>query len=104
MTLKYRRTPPVIALLGVAFLACTETAKQATPDPIVVQDVHSYARPAEARVEHVSLRLVPDFTAKRISGTARLAIRTAGADSIILDIRDLAIRRVTDSKGDTLVY
>ncbi|MEX2283812.1 MAG: M1 family metallopeptidase [Gemmatimonadota bacterium] len=105
MTPRYRGIPLIVSLLGPVALACTETAKQATPDPVVVQDVHSYARPAEARVEHVSLRLVPDFTARRIGGTARLAIqRTAGADSIILDIRDLAIRRVTDSKGDTLVY
>ena len=106
MALSFSRVRPLTALLAGAFLACTETAKQPTvADPGVVQDVHSYARPAEARVQHVSLRLVPDFTAKRIGGTARLAIqRSAGADSIILDIRDLAIKRVTDARGDTLAF
>ena len=106
MARSFSRVRRGIALLVAACLACTETAQQpAASDPAVVQDVHSYARPAEARVQHVSLRLVPDFTAKRIGGTARLAIqRSAGADSIILDIRDLAIKRVTDAKGDTLAF
>src|SRR5688572_558356 len=106
MTLTFSRVSVLTGLLAAACLACTETAKQpAASDPAVVQDVHSYARPAEARVQHVSLRLVPDFTAKRIGGTARLAIqRSAGADSIILDIRDLAIKRVTDARGDTLAF
>jgi leukotriene-A4 hydrolase len=106
MTLTFSRVSALTGLLAAACLACTETAKQpAASDPAIVQDVHSYARPAEARVQHVSLRLVPDFTAKRIGGTARLAIqRSAGADSIILDIRDLAIKRVTDARGDTLAF
>ena len=106
MALSISRVRALTALPVAACLACTETAKQpAASDPAVVQDVHSYARPSEARVQHVSLRLVPDFTAKRIGGTARLAIqRSAGADSIILDIRDLAIKRVTDAKGDTLAF
>ena len=37
-------------------------------------DVHSYARPLEARVTHVALDLDADFAAKRIGGTATLDI------------------------------
>ena len=67
------------------------------------RDVHSYAQPEEARVTHVSLDLTPDFATKRISGTARLAIqRTGNADSIVLDVRDLTIRRIASANGDTL--
>jgi leukotriene-A4 hydrolase len=79
--------------------------QQATAPPAVVPDVHSYARPQEARVRHVALDLIPDFDAKRIGGTARVVIeRAAGADSIILDIDELAIRQVTDAAGDTLPF
>lgn len=66
-------------------------------------DPHSYARPNEARVTHVSLDLAPDFAARRITGTARLTVaRAAGADSVIVDVRDLTIRRVTDGGGRPL--
>src|SRR5688500_14028048 len=89
---------------GPLLLSC---AQQQAPTTTVadVRDVHSYARAEEARVTHVALDLVPDFQAKRIGGTARLAIdRAEGADSIILDIDELAIRRVTDAAGDTLAF
>ncbi len=105
MTKTFRWALLWIPALGAACLGCAETGKQPATEGAIAQDVHSYARPAEARVQHISLRLVPDFTTRRISGTARLAIqRSPGADSIILDSRDLAIRRVTDAKGDSLVF
>jgi leukotriene-A4 hydrolase len=68
-------------------------------------DPHSYARPEEARVTHVSLDLAPDFATRRLSGTARLTIaRAPGADSIVLDVRDLTIKRVADSRGNALGF
>jgi leukotriene-A4 hydrolase len=95
-----------LAVGAALAVGCSESAKQAAPAaPTVVEDAHSYARPAEARVKHVSLRLVTEFDARRIGGTAKLAIeRRAGADSIILDTKDLAIRRVGAANGDTLPY
>ena len=54
---------------------------------------------------NVSLDLTPDFATKRISGTVRLTIQKAeGADSVILDVRGIDVKRVTDAKGDTLGY
>src|SRR4028119_2268685 len=44
----------------------------ATPD---AADVHSFARPLEARVHHVALDLAVDFNAKRVGGTATLEDR-----------------------------
>ena len=38
-----------------------------TPDAV---DVHSYAKPLEARVTHIALDLAVDFTAKRKIGRA----------------------------------
>ena len=102
------RTFVVGALLGLA--ACAAPSSQPVGQQSVVayplpRDVHSFARPAEARVTHVALDLTPDFSTHRITGTARLAIQRApSADSIILDVRDLTINRVTDGQGNALGY
>lgn len=70
-----------------------------------VRDVHSYARPEIARVRHVALDLTTDFAAKTLAGTATLDIDGApGATEIVLDIRDLDIRDITDASGATLQY
>ena len=92
----------------VAAIACSNTEQSPTSDsqlPPFPHDIHSYAEPQEARVTNVSLDLTPDFATKRISGTARLAIqREAGADSIVLDIRDLEIKSVKDAAGAPLGF
>ena len=88
--------------------ACTSTEQAPADDsklPALPHDVHSYAEPNEARVTHVSLDLTPDFAIRRIKGVAKLAVqRSAGADSIILDVRDLEIESVKDVKGDSLGF
>ncbi len=95
--------PLALALLAGA--ACGHPSGGSIEDIPLPADVHSHARPDEARVTHVSLDLTPDFTAKRIGGTARLAFeRGEDADSIILDIRDLAIRRVSDTRDSVLGF
>ena len=66
----------------------------ATPDAV---DVHSFARPLEARVHHVALDLGVDFHAKRIGGTATLDIeRKPDAKEIILDDKGLEIDSVAN--------
>ncbi len=97
-----------LAPLGlIAVFACTpmhpgSIASSLVPLP---HDDHSYAQLDEARVTHVSLDLTPDFSSQRIAGTARLNFeRSAGADSIVLDMRDLTIKSVTDSRGQVLGY
>jgi len=65
-----------------------------TPNAV---DIHSYAKPLEARVIHVALDLGVDFAAKRIGGTATLDIQAKpGAREIILDDKGLEIDSVTD--------
>jgi leukotriene-A4 hydrolase len=97
-----RLTPCLTALLLTACATADIPDPSPTPAP---EDVHSYARPAEARVTHVSLDLTPDFESRTIAGTARLAIeRAAGVDSVILDIDEMTIGSVTTSAGDSLPY
>ncbi|HUF49694.1 MAG TPA: M1 family metallopeptidase [Longimicrobiales bacterium] len=93
-------------LLFVLFSsACADRDDRGAAPAPAEHDSHSYARPAEARVTHVSLDLVPDFDSRRIGGTARLTVeRGTNADSIILDIDDLAIRGISAANGDTLAF
>ena len=74
----------------------------ATPDAV---DIHSFARPHEARVHHVSLDLTVDFDTKRVGGTATLEIaRQPAAKAIVLDDKGLEIEAVTDAAGQALQY
>ena len=54
-----------------------------TPDAL---DIHSYAKPLDARVTHVALDLSVDFRTKRVGGTATLDLQARpGIKQIILD-------------------
>jgi leukotriene-A4 hydrolase len=82
-------TPPVVATAPVDY----------------VRDIHSYAQPEIARVEHVSLDLAADFQAQTLSGTAALDITgVPGANEIVLDVRNLDIRDVRDAAGAPLQF
>lgn len=66
-------------------------------------DVHSFAKPLEARVYHVALDLDVDFDARRVAGTATLDIDVADdTETITLDSRNLAIEKITDIEGNPL--
>ena len=74
----------------------------ATPDAV---DVHSYARPLEARVTHLALDLGVDFAAKRVGGTATLDIDAKpGVGTIILDDKGLEIEKIAAADGKPLTY
>lgn len=107
-----KKTLRAVSALSILVFAsaCSpgENASTAADDnqlPVLPHDVHSYAQPEEAKVTNVSLDLTPDFTAKKISGIARLTIQRAqNADSVILDTRDLTIKSVKDAKGAPLGF
>jgi aminopeptidase N len=68
-------------------------------------DIHSSARPAEARVTHVALDLTADFREKRLRGTARLTLtRQPNAKELLLDTSKLSIEQVTDAAGQALPF
>ena len=100
--------------LSASLTACA-TAPAASDGPSAFQaqpaavnwiaDSHSYARPADARVGHVDLDLKADFGTKILSGTATLDVTgRAGVDEVILDVRMLDIRAVTDASGKALAF
>ncbi|HET9335736.1 MAG TPA: M1 family metallopeptidase [Sphingomicrobium sp.] len=73
-----------------------------TPDAV---DIHSFAKPLEARVTHVALDLNVDFDTRRIGGTATLDVQAKpDATQIILDDKGLEIEAVTDEAGQPLPY
>ena len=101
------RSARMALLFTLLAAACTPPLPLSEQAPLasLPVDPHSYARPEEARVTHVALDLAPDFATRRLSGTARLSIaRAPGADSIVLDVRDLTIKRVADSRGNALGF
>jgi len=68
-------------------------------------DIHSYAKPLEARVTHVALDLAVDFATKRVGGTATLDIQAKpDAKEIILDDKGLEIEAVADGSGKPLPW
>jgi leukotriene-A4 hydrolase len=94
----------LVSAAAVALMAGCSSMQQTAPTPPVaeapmvqlVQDIHSFARPNEARVTDVAVDLTADFERKVLSGTATLSIQTApGAGELMLDTRDLTIRDVT---------
>ncbi|WP_291839165.1 M1 family metallopeptidase [Brevundimonas sp.] len=100
--------------LATALGGCAMTASGSDMPPLpasatapiqYVRDVHSYARPEIAHVRHVALDLAANFQTNTLSGTATLDIQgVPGATEVILDVRNLDIRTVTDGSGAALQH
>ena len=100
-----------LVAIAVVALACQQTEMNTNPstDTTTTADTktklsippsHSWSRPEEAAVEHITLDLNVDFARKQLAGTAALRIRNSGnANKLILDARDLTINRVTLDDG-----
>ncbi|MGX8273435.1 M1 family metallopeptidase [Brevundimonas diminuta] len=120
MTLKLVGRVSALALaaaLATSLGACATTGEITPMTPLVpaapapapatdyVNDAHSYARPAEARVTHVDLDLAADFAAKTLSGKATLDVTgRPGATEVVLDAKMLDIKGVTDAQGRALQW
>ena len=71
-------------------------ASTALDSGTVSRDVHSFSRPDEVAIEHLSLDLGVDFDRKVLDGRASMRINNrTGASELVLDTRDLEIRSVT---------
>jgi len=100
MRARYCAQALTIALLLVVTAAARSVSVQSRHP-----DMHSYARPDEARVTNVALDLRTDFDTRTIGGTATLTLAVSpGAGEVVLDTKDLAIDRVTDGDGRTLSH
>ncbi len=70
-----------------------------------VKDPHSYAKPEEAAVTSLDLRLDVSFESKKLNGTAIWTYSaTDSARNIIFDVRNLEIISVTDGDTTALAY
>jgi len=68
--------------------------EKVTIEGLLLHDIHSYAEPERARVQHVALDLEVDFNQRIIHGTVILRIKTAGPhiNELRLDSRDQSIQ------------
>jgi aminopeptidase N len=97
------------ALLAACSKPATPPAAQRLVAPVLAdetaRDVHSYAQPLAARVQHVDLDLAADFASKTLSGTASLDLDVQpGVNEVALDTRDLDIQSVDDASGQKLSW
>ncbi len=89
-----------ILLTGIStFSSCLDTDHKKNTEEISAtytdMDIHTHAKPTQAVIKHLALDLNVDFDTKKISGTAAYDIQVnRGADSIILDVRNLDIQEV----------
>ena len=94
----------VFALLAASGCGQDASTPSMTAAPLV-PDIHSFARPAEARVTHVALDLHADFAARVLQGRATLTfVRRPEATELVLDTRGLEIARVLDSRQQPLAF
>jgi leukotriene-A4 hydrolase len=64
--------------------------------PATIHDTQTFSRPEEVAVDHLNLELSVDFTSHRLTGRATYRlVHHAPAPHVVLDTRDLDIRRVT---------
>lgn len=104
----------LMAAVSLIFNACTSKknteAQQTKTNDMIINDPHSFSKPATARGTHLNWDATVDFNAETISGTATWSIEAQPeAQEIIFDTRGLTIHRVTaDGKdvsytlGDTI--
>src|SRR5262245_34674608 len=87
-----RSLPAWLAVLN-ALLSAQQP--EASAPAAETRDVHSYARPAEAKTINLSLAWTIDFTRHEIAGAARWGLeRKPDAKEIVFDTRDLVIEGV----------
>ncbi len=91
-------------LIASFFASCGSTEQRTTETVTIVKhdsvDSHTHARPGEARVTHLDLDIAIDFDSKTIEGTATWTISHDTADSVVFDISNLHIVRVTLDNGE----
>ena len=74
--------------------ACTSNPTTTTMESPYITDPHSYARPAESRVDALDLQLTVDFEQQQLRGAAEWTLAPEHGDSLVLDTYDLNIDSV----------
>ena len=89
--MKNNPVPALIIFLSAALLSCQSKTEQTMS---FTNDIHSFAKPNEAHVTHLTWKASVDFDKKIISAEATWAIDQSEADSIVLDTKGLNIEKV----------
>lgn len=63
-------------------------------------DVHSYAEPNKVAVTHLDLDIEVDMKNHIVKGSASYDLERTSGDTLILDIRDLEIKKVVEMPGE----
>lgn len=100
------------ALIGLfamtlTIYSCEQSKKQTIEqkEDMIIEDVHSFAKPNEAVITHLDWKANVDFEAKVITATATFLIDIKkNTDKIVLDTKGLEISGVTDSDGNKLSF
>ena len=95
-----------VACVLLFALACSGPPPAMTePDVgrnLVERDVHSYSNPHEVGVHHLDLDLDVRFDERKLAGSVTLSVHRVrtGAETLVLDTRDLIIHGVENTTGD----
>lgn len=94
--------PPAVMMFVLFFLTTFISAGESPLQNTAVPDPHSFARPQEAAITHLDLDIRVDFERRQIIGRAALEIdNKTAARQLILDTRDLTIKKVTLGSEET---
>ena len=100
-----KRPGLIIFSMAVFSLNCGVKKDEEMKSKPVVEDVHTYALPNEARVTHLDLSLKVNFDQQILEGKAHYKIDLGeGANKIIFDTYDLDIHGVTNGNGQNMSY
>lgn len=100
----------IFLCLTLAFLiSCNQAAQQEdakNEKNMAINDPHSFARPGEAVMTHLSWQGAVDFDKKIIAGISRISISAGdNAEKLILDTKNLDIEAVTlGEEGDSATF
>ncbi|MFZ6052219.1 M1 family metallopeptidase [Halocola ammonii] len=71
----------------------------------LAEDPHSFSKPNDVRVKHLSWNAEVNFETKKIDAVASWDLENyTGADKVIFDTHELDITKVTDAEGNELEY
>lgn len=98
----------------MVFTACENTSQKETSKeeqdmksemPELAEDPHSFSKPNDVRVSHLSWDADVNFDTKKISAVAKWDIENlSDADQVIFDTHELDIAKVTDGSGEELNF
>jgi len=95
----------LISIFAIVVFACTKPDNKTEREMIPTGDIHTYARPDEAKMTHLDLSLNIDFDAKVINGIARITFEAdEDAETLILDTKALQIVAVRYDNGSNALF